>query len=261
LFFTQLLGVALGIPPKKLAFDRNMIDPRPLLKKKGYINGQRKKEQTESEPEDEESAGRQGSRAPPAEIEVQIRPMPLYEDALEVMEAGWRELCDFHDVHAPFPNLQLIFHGIELNEPTAAAERTIANMLAEMPEHVDRFSAWYNCTANDYGIQSCRSSPTSPLEWVLNPKGRVRWQRLINHLAVAIRKDTGLIMASVLLEDLAQNASSTDELIRAYCGCAPPRVVLLSRHSIQPKAAVCEHCQQPFRHLDQPGTSNPSPVH
>jgi heterodisulfide reductase subunit B len=261
LYFTQLLGVALGLPPKKLGLHKNIIDPRPLLKRRGFIDGDRKRQETEVEADDDDSADRRGSRAPPAVAEVHILPMAHYEDALQIMEAGWYELCDFHDVQAPFPNLQQIFQGVELNEPTAAAERTIANMLAEMPEHVDRFSPWYNCSACEYGIQSCRSSPTAPLEWILNSLGRKRWQRLINYLAVAIRKDSGLIMASVLLEDLAQNSNSANELVRAYCGCTPPRVVLLSRRSIQPEAVVCERCQQPFRHLDNPGASDPPLIH
>jgi heterodisulfide reductase subunit B len=37
LYFTQPLAIALGCPEKTLRFDLNFIDPRPLLRKKGFI--------------------------------------------------------------------------------------------------------------------------------------------------------------------------------------------------------------------------------
>jgi heterodisulfide reductase subunit B len=37
IYFTQLLGLALGLPIEKLDFHRNDVDPRPLLRDKGLI--------------------------------------------------------------------------------------------------------------------------------------------------------------------------------------------------------------------------------
>ena len=37
LFFTQLLALAFGLPPKAAALDKNLIDPRPLLRKKQVL--------------------------------------------------------------------------------------------------------------------------------------------------------------------------------------------------------------------------------
>lgn len=37
LYFTQILGLALGIEPKKLGLDKHFVDPMKLLKKKGII--------------------------------------------------------------------------------------------------------------------------------------------------------------------------------------------------------------------------------
>jgi heterodisulfide reductase subunit B len=37
LYFTQLMGVAMGLPEKETAINKNMIDPRPLLKEKKII--------------------------------------------------------------------------------------------------------------------------------------------------------------------------------------------------------------------------------
>jgi len=37
IYFTQLLGLAMGLPVEKLEFHRNDVDPRPLLEKKGLL--------------------------------------------------------------------------------------------------------------------------------------------------------------------------------------------------------------------------------
>lgn len=37
IFFTELLGLALGIPAKNLMFDKHMVDPLPLLKSRGLV--------------------------------------------------------------------------------------------------------------------------------------------------------------------------------------------------------------------------------
>jgi heterodisulfide reductase subunit B len=36
-YFTQLLGIALGLDEQTLGFDQNAVDPLPFLKKKGLI--------------------------------------------------------------------------------------------------------------------------------------------------------------------------------------------------------------------------------
>jgi heterodisulfide reductase subunit B len=37
LYFTQLLGIAMGLDYRTLGFDQNFVDPVPLLKQKGLI--------------------------------------------------------------------------------------------------------------------------------------------------------------------------------------------------------------------------------
>ena len=36
-YFTQLTGLALGIEPKKLGFEKHIVNPMPLLKKRGAL--------------------------------------------------------------------------------------------------------------------------------------------------------------------------------------------------------------------------------
>jgi heterodisulfide reductase subunit B len=37
LYITQVLGVALGIPPERLGFERNFVDPRPVLEARDLL--------------------------------------------------------------------------------------------------------------------------------------------------------------------------------------------------------------------------------
>ena len=37
LYFTQLMALALGLPPKAAALQKNMVDPQPLMQEKGFI--------------------------------------------------------------------------------------------------------------------------------------------------------------------------------------------------------------------------------
>jgi heterodisulfide reductase subunit B len=37
LFFTQMMGIALDLPEKTTALNKNLIDPRPLMKEKGLL--------------------------------------------------------------------------------------------------------------------------------------------------------------------------------------------------------------------------------
>lgn len=38
LFFTQLMAIALGLPEKEAVLHKNLVDPRPLLREKGFIS-------------------------------------------------------------------------------------------------------------------------------------------------------------------------------------------------------------------------------
>ncbi len=39
LYFTQLMALALGLPEKEAVLKKNLIDPRPLLRERGFIEG------------------------------------------------------------------------------------------------------------------------------------------------------------------------------------------------------------------------------
>jgi heterodisulfide reductase subunit B len=37
MYFTQLMAIALGLPEKAAALNKNLVDPRPLLRSKGFL--------------------------------------------------------------------------------------------------------------------------------------------------------------------------------------------------------------------------------
>jgi len=37
LYFTQLMAIALDLPEKAAALHKNVVDPRPMLKEKGFL--------------------------------------------------------------------------------------------------------------------------------------------------------------------------------------------------------------------------------
>ena len=37
LYFTQLMAIALGLPPETAALDKNLVDPRPVLREKALL--------------------------------------------------------------------------------------------------------------------------------------------------------------------------------------------------------------------------------
>ncbi len=39
LYFTQLMGLAMGLPAEELCLDKVIVDPMPLLSEKGFISG------------------------------------------------------------------------------------------------------------------------------------------------------------------------------------------------------------------------------
>ena len=38
MYFTQLMALALGLPEREAALNKNLVDPRPLLREKGLFN-------------------------------------------------------------------------------------------------------------------------------------------------------------------------------------------------------------------------------
>ncbi len=48
LYFTELLGLALGVDKKLFDFEKHFVDPRPLLKEKGIVHGKEMKKKEEA---------------------------------------------------------------------------------------------------------------------------------------------------------------------------------------------------------------------
>jgi len=81
---------------------------------------------------------------------------------------------------------------------------------------------------------------------LLAPEAIQKWQEIINPLAVAIRKNSGLIRAVILVDGLMDQTTSEDSCIIARCGCLPPRAIQIKQSILDQANIVCETCMQPF---------------
>ena len=257
LYFTQLMAAAFGLPPKAASFDRNLVDPRPTLMRHGLVEGTSHKEpagrgQDEmDEPEGEEPATpRIHPRGPPAAF-TEPGPIPaIYEDIFDSLDQAWKLISQRFDVVADRPAFLVVFEGADLSHPRAAAGTVVANMLTEVAQRVDRFSPWYTRPAKTYGLVSNRELETGALRWVLSDEGLSDWGDVVARLTDAIRKDKGLVLASLFLEG---NGGARDEpgvLVRVRCGCTPPRLLLVPAALVAHEKIVCEACGEIFTRLD-----------
>ena len=165
-------------------------------------------------------------------------------DLLDALDGAWRTICRAYETTADLPELAALFDGADPASPDRAAETVVANMLLDIMDEIPRFSAWYK---RPLGVIRLVSPVTNQARWYLSPEAQCRWQTLVERLAVAIERNTGLILASNLLDDLDLFTAAADSRALAFCRCAPPRVILIDRAVLDCSDIVCDACQQPFR--------------
>ncbi len=163
-----------------------------------------------------------------------------------VIEETWRTLCETYDIIAEIPVLYDLFLDADLNAPYQAAEIVLVNMLMEVTENVDRFSPWYTRPARAYGLVSIRDGKTNYFKWVLAPEALRYWGDYLSQLQLAIQKNSGLIQASLLIDQLAMEELSSEPQITARCNCYPPKLIRLNKSILQKTTIVCDICNHPF---------------
>lgn len=257
MYFTQLMALAFNLPPKEAALQRNLVDPRPLLRRHGFLGDRdgkgaggeavREKEEVAVEEEETSSPDRR-SRAPPAPGELILRAAE-YEDIFDALDRAWRVISRRYDMVGERPTFQQLFDGADLDPPEAAAEAVVAGMLLEVMERVDRFSPWYTQPGKSYGVESRREPRARRLVWGLSEDGKHQWRFLLRDLSAAIRKDRGLVLASLYVESLGENEPKKAGLVEAVCACTPPRHVLMPAHFILRQQVFCEECGEPFQRV------------
>ncbi|MBC8497072.1 MAG: hypothetical protein ISS57_12010 [Anaerolineales bacterium] len=172
-----------------------------------------------------------------------INPVDLLDSALE---ESWHALCDAFDVTADIPNLRTLFCHADLSAPFKAAETVLVNMILEAIESVDRFSPWYTRPARAYGLISIRNGKLNRFKWMLAPDAIRRWHEELEKLHLAIRKNSGLIQASLLVDQLAMRELSDEPQITAQCNCYPPKIIRINERVLCKTSIVCDDCDYPF---------------
>lgn len=256
LYFTQLLGLAFDLPSDKVALHKNLVDPLPLLEKRGLLRDSRGgvvREDEEEEVEDEAGSHSRRSRAPPRGAAGGTRRADVYEDIFDALDWAWKEVGYRYDVIAERPSFQDLFEGADIRQPEAAAEVVIANMLMEVIERVDRFSPWYTEPARYYGLVSRREPASNTTQWRLSQDGFGRWCRLIDRLATDIRKDQGLLLATLFLEECDSREGDGAEVVEVCCVCDPPRHLLMPTHLVASGQIICTDCGGIFRRVGDGG--------
>jgi hypothetical protein len=179
---------------------------------------------------------------PLTKLDPTTNPIDLLDSTLE---QSWHALCEAYEVDADLPNVQSLFANTPIKTPPKAAEMVLVNMLTEVTESVGRFSPWYKQPARAFGLVSLRDPVTARSRWLLAPEALQRWGRVLQNLTRAIKMNNGLIQATLLVENLAEEELDDPQVI-AQCNCYPPKRIQINLSILDKTAIICDECQQPF---------------
>ncbi len=179
---------------------------------------------------------------PKIKLDPTTHPIDLLDRSLE---QAWESLCAAFDVCTDLPKIQTLFETAAINTPPKAAETVLVNMLTEVIENVGRFSPWYKQPARAFGLASFRDPVTRQTRWLLAPEALQHWQSLLQKLTQAIKLNNGLIQATLLVENLAEEELNDPQVI-AQCDCYPPKRIQIGLSILDKTAIICDECQQAF---------------
>lgn len=248
LYFTQLMALAFDLPPKAIALDKNLVDPVPVLARRGLHPGKVPvTEEMEVEEPDISSYPRSRTRAPPLSAPGGTRRVEVYEDIFDLLRHTWEVLSRHYDVIDQAPGMMVMFEAVDFATTRQAAEKVVANMLIEISERVDRFSPWYCQPAGEYGLARYRDPASNCVQWRLSTRGKQQWQSVLEELAAGIRRDYALLLANLAVDRADQSPAGGREYTRLYCECDPPRSILVPERRLAEHEILCDHCGAPFR--------------
>jgi len=172
-----------------------------------------------------------------------LDPARLVQESLEEV---WVEICRAYNISADLPELEVVFAGVDLRSAESAAETVLVNMLDEVIDSVGRFSPWYTKPARAFGLTSFRDKTSRKVVWMLAPEALQRWCHSLERLAELIEKNSGLIQAFLLVNDLLSNEENGDVVILAQCRCQPPRAIKIKRSVLSLAEIHCNACGHDF---------------
>jgi hypothetical protein len=170
----------------------------------------------------------------------------ISEDLLDVLEYTWESVCHEYEVCAELPDMQELFDGADLNDPVLASEVVLANMLLEVMECIGRFSPCYKMPGRAFGLLTVRDTTTACLRRKLAPEAVRHWQKCLEPLSGAIRKNVSLILATRVVDEVLARNENNDPCLMARCGCTPPHIILVKRSVLTGPGVQCEACRCHF---------------
>lgn len=179
---------------------------------------------------------------PKTKLDPTANPIDLLDTTLE---HTWETICTAYEVSAEMPGTQNLFLHASLSTPPKAAETVTVNMITEVIENIGRFSPWYKQPARAFGLVSLRDPITGQTRWLLAPEALQRWGELLRKLTQAIKLNNGLIQATLLVENFAEEERDDPQII-AQCNCYPPKRIQINMSILDKTAIICDECQQPF---------------
>ncbi|MGD2158451.1 MAG: hypothetical protein PVG32_16350 [Anaerolineales bacterium] len=180
---------------------------------------------------------------PRKDVNKKLEPVDLLDAAIE---GAWEGFCTEYEVSAEMPDMKTLFLGAELDIPNLAAECVIINMLTDVIECLGRFSPWYTKPARAFGLVSIRDRRTNRYRWMLAPEALRRWADVLDKMTLAIRKNIGLIQATLLVDNLVMEEICEEPRVNAHCDCVPPRVIQINQIVLIETKIICDACKQPF---------------
>jgi hypothetical protein len=174
-------------------------------------------------------------------------PIEFFSGTLEDI---WDLLCETYDVSCSIPDMDTIMYEVDMSDPDRAAHDIMVNLITEVIEQVSRFSSWYTKPSRAFGIVSVASKIHLKTKQILAPEAVMKWHDTLDSLSDAIRMNSGVIEASLLVNRLMDDLSSDkDPHIVVSCECIP-RVKIRLKKSILVKAELmCDNCNEKFHIL------------
>jgi hypothetical protein len=181
-------------------------------------------------------------------------PNPFHENIYDPIEGFtrtleniWDKLCDKYDVSSSLPDLDTIMTDVDMSDPDRAAHDIMANLITEVIEQVGRFSSWYTKPSRAFGLVSVAHRTQLKPKQILAPEAVMKWETSLNFLSEAVRINSGLIRASLLVDRLMGEINpEKDPHVVVSCECVP-KIKIRLRKSILLKADLtCDTCNEKF---------------
>jgi hypothetical protein len=166
----------------------------------------------------------------------------------ETLQNVWDSLCDTYDVSNSLPDMETIMHEVDMTDPDRAAHDIMVNLITDIIEQVSRFSPWYTKPSRAFGIVSVADKIQLKPRQILAPEAVLKWEAFLDALSEAVRINSGLIKATLLVNRLMGEADlEKDPHVIVSCECIPCVKIRLKKSILVKADLTCDTCKEKFR--------------